>query len=50
MQFLTAKNVPLNDNNQQMKVAYGEECVYISNVQRWSAHSHYGKPEQVSLN
>jgi hypothetical protein len=50
MQFLTSKNVPPNDINQQMKVVYGEECVDISNVQRWAAHVHYGKPEQVFLN
>ena len=49
MQFLTAKNVPLNDN-QQMKVVDGEECKDISNIQRWAAHVHYSEPEQVSLN
>jgi len=49
MQFLNVKNVPLNDITQQMRVVYGQECVDITNDQRWAAYVHYGEPEQVSL-
>jgi len=30
-----------------MRVVYAQECVEISNVQRWAAHVQYGEPEQV---
>lgn len=40
IEYLTAENIPLNDNDWWMRVVYGDNCADISTVRCWAAWVH----------